>query len=47
VFALSVNVLDRLFCRGFDDARRRFAPVAAKFDLAAGNVEARVATAGP
>jgi asparagine synthase (glutamine-hydrolysing) len=39
VFALSVHLLHDLFCRDFANARRRFAPDPARFDLVAGNVE--------
>jgi asparagine synthase (glutamine-hydrolysing) len=40
VFALSVSVLEALFCRGFAAARARHSPDPARFDLASGVIGA-------
>jgi hypothetical protein len=40
VFALSVSILEALFCRGFAAARARHAPDPARFELASGLVGA-------
>lgn len=39
VFALSVSVLDGLFCQGFSQVRARYAPDPAAFDLESGRVD--------
>jgi len=39
VFAVSVSVLDGLFCRGFAAAKARYAPDPARFDLESGRVD--------
>ena len=44
VFALSVSILEALFCRGFAAARARYSPDPARFELAVGHVGADTMT---